>query len=77
MNFAFRMYKAPSWQIIADAGLGLPNAIVAMERAMNPRCWWSDTKRRTARWSPQRRVAKKLSEVYDNLPADFAAQDCT
>jgi len=29
-EFLFRMYKAPSWQIIADAGQGLPNAIVAM-----------------------------------------------
>jgi hypothetical protein len=26
----FRMYKAPSWQLIEDAGQALPNAIVAM-----------------------------------------------
>jgi hypothetical protein len=26
----FRMYKAPSWQLIEDAGQSLPNAIVAM-----------------------------------------------
>ena len=26
----FRMYKAPSWQVIEDARQGLPNAIVAM-----------------------------------------------
>jgi hypothetical protein len=26
----FRMYKAPSWQLIQDAGQALPNAIVAM-----------------------------------------------
>jgi hypothetical protein len=29
-EFAFRMYKAPSWQIIEGAGQTLPNAIVAM-----------------------------------------------
>jgi hypothetical protein len=29
-EFAFRMYKAPSWQIIDGAGQTLPNAIVAM-----------------------------------------------
>jgi hypothetical protein len=29
-QFAFRMYKAPSWQIIDGAGQTLPNAIVAM-----------------------------------------------
>jgi hypothetical protein len=29
-EFAFRMYKAPSWQLIEGAGQALPNAIVAM-----------------------------------------------
>jgi hypothetical protein len=29
----FRMYKAPSWQLIEDAGQSLPNAIVAMGTA--------------------------------------------
>jgi hypothetical protein len=29
-QFAFQMYKAPSWQIIEGAGQTLPNAIVAM-----------------------------------------------
>jgi hypothetical protein len=29
-QFAFQMYKAPSWQIIGGAGQTLPNAIVAM-----------------------------------------------
>jgi len=29
-EFGFRMYKAPSWQIIDGAGQTLPNAIVAM-----------------------------------------------
>jgi len=29
-QYAFRMYKAPSWQIIDGAGQTLPNAIVAM-----------------------------------------------
>ena len=29
-EFGFRMYKAPSWQIIGGAGQTLPNAIVAM-----------------------------------------------
>lgn len=32
-QFAFRMYKAPSWQIIDGAGQALPNAIVAMGTA--------------------------------------------
>jgi hypothetical protein len=32
-QFAFRMYKAPSWQIIDGAGQTLPNAIVAMGTA--------------------------------------------
>ena len=29
-EYAFRMYKAPGWQIIEGAGQSLPNAIVAM-----------------------------------------------
>lgn len=29
-EYGFRLYKAPSWQIIEDAGQTLPNAIVAM-----------------------------------------------
>lgn len=29
-EFGFRMYKAPSWQLIDGAGQALPNAIVAM-----------------------------------------------
>jgi hypothetical protein len=32
-EFGFRMYKAPSWQIIEGAGQTLPNAIVAMGTA--------------------------------------------
>jgi hypothetical protein len=32
-QFAFRMYKAPSWQIIDGAGQALPNVIVAMGTA--------------------------------------------
>jgi len=32
-QFAFQMYKAPSWQIIDGAGQTLPNAIVAMGTA--------------------------------------------
>lgn len=66
-EFAFRMYKAPSWQIIDGAGQALPNAIVAMgtsnestllvvghERSKDSLEKTADT------------VEKRLHDVYDN-----------
>jgi hypothetical protein len=66
-EFAFRMYKAPSWQIIDGAGQTLPNAIVAMgtpnestllvvghEKSKDPLETTAGT------------VEKRLHDVYDN-----------
>jgi len=66
-EFAFRMYKAPSWQIIADAGQGLPNAIVAMGTSNESTLLVvGHEKTNNALESAAKEVAKKLSEVYDN-----------
>ncbi len=66
-EFAFRMYKAPSWQIIADAGQGLPNAIVAMGTSNESTLLVvGHEKTKSALETAAREVEKKLSEVYDN-----------
>lgn len=66
-EFAFRMYKAPSWQIIADAGLGLPNAIVAMGTSNESTLLVVGHEKTNSALEPAAgEVAKKLSEVYDN-----------
>ena len=66
-EFLFRMYKAPSWQIIADAGQSLPNAIVAMGTSNESTLLVVGHEKTTnALESAAQEVEKKLSEVYDN-----------
>lgn len=66
-EFLFRMYKAPSWQIIADAGQSLPNAIVAMGTSNESTLLViGHEKTNTALELAAKEVERKLSEVYDN-----------
>ena len=66
-EFAFRMYKAPSWQIIGDAGQSLPNAIVAMGTSNESTLLViGHEKSKSALESSAQEVANKLSQVYDN-----------
>jgi hypothetical protein len=66
-EFLFRMYKAPSWQIIADAGQSLPNAIVAMGTSNESTLLVIGHEKTTSALEPAaKEVEKKLSEVYDN-----------
>jgi len=66
-EFLFRMYKAPSWQIIADAGQSLPNAIVAMGTSNESTLLVVGHEKTTNALEPAaKEVEKKLSEVYDN-----------
>jgi hypothetical protein len=66
-EFLFRMYKAPSWQIIADAGQSLPNAIVAMGTSNESTLLVvGHEKTNSALEVTAKEVEKKLSEVYDN-----------
>jgi hypothetical protein len=63
----FRMYKAPSWQLIEDARQGLPNAIVAMG-SYNRQTLLVVGKEDTT--DPldmaAKGVEKRLNEIYDN-----------
>jgi len=66
-EYAFRMYKAPSWEIIGDAGQTLPNAIVAMgTNNESTLLVVGYEKSKTALEPAAKAVEKKLSEVYDN-----------
>jgi hypothetical protein len=66
-EFLFRMYKAPSWQIIADAGLSLPNAIVAMGTSNESTLLVVGHEKTSNALEPAaKEVEQKLSEVYDN-----------
>jgi hypothetical protein len=66
-EYLFRMYKAPSWQIIADAGQGLPNAIVAMGTSNESTLLVVGHEKTNSALEPAaKEVEKKLSEVYDN-----------
>ena len=66
-EFLFRMYKAPSWQIIADAGQNLPNAIVAMGTSNESTLLVVGHEKTNSALEPAaKEVEKKLSEVYDN-----------
>jgi len=63
----FKMYKAPSWQIIEDARQGLPNAIVAMgsyNRQTLLVVGKEDTKDPLD--SAAKSVAMRLKEIYDH-----------
>jgi hypothetical protein len=66
-EFGFRMYKAPSWQIIEGAGQTLPNAIVAMGTNNESTLLvvgHEDTKAPLE--SSAQIVEKRLHDVYDN-----------
>ena len=66
-EFLFRMYKAPSWQIIADAGQNLPNAIVAMGTSNESTLLVVGHEKTNSALEPAaKEVEKKLSEVYEN-----------
>jgi hypothetical protein len=66
-EFAFRMYKAPSWQIIADAGQNLPNAIVAMGTSNESTLLVIGHEQSKSALEPSaQEVANKLGQVYDN-----------
>jgi hypothetical protein len=66
-EYAFRMYKAPSWEIIPDAGQTLPNAIVAMGTSNESTLLVVGyEKSKTALEPAAQAVENKLSEVYDN-----------
>jgi hypothetical protein len=66
-EFLFRMYKAPSWQLIADAGQSLPNAIVAMGTSNESTLLVVGHEKTSSAMEPAaKEVERKLSEVYDN-----------
>ncbi|HUL32532.1 MAG TPA: hypothetical protein VL128_01505 [Candidatus Eisenbacteria bacterium] len=66
-EYAFRMYKAPSWEVIGDAGQALPNAIVAMGTDNESTLLVIGYEKSKSALDPAAEaVEKKLSEVYDN-----------
>ena len=63
----FRMYKAPSWQIMGDARSALPNAIVAMGTANESSLMVvGREKTREPLDSAATTVEKRLYDVYEN-----------
>jgi hypothetical protein len=66
-EFAFRMYKAPSWQIIDGAGQTLPNAIVAMGTPNESTLLVvGHEKSKDSLETTAGAVEKRLHDVYDN-----------
>ncbi|HUN63459.1 MAG TPA: hypothetical protein VMU53_15790 [Candidatus Sulfotelmatobacter sp.] len=66
-SFAFRMYKAPSWQIIAGAGQTLPNAIVAMGTSNESTLLVvGHEKSKEPLEATAQTVEKRMHDVYDN-----------
>ena len=66
-EFGFRMYKAPSWQVIEGAGQTLPNAIVAMGTSNESTLLVvGHEKMKSALEAAAQGVENKLSEVYEN-----------
>jgi len=66
-EFGFKMYKAPSWQLIAGAGQALPNAIVAMGTSNESTLLvvgHESTKGSVE--SAAQSVEKRLHDVYEN-----------
>ena len=66
-EFGFRMYKAPSWQLIDGAGQALPNAIVAM--GTNNESTLLVVGHETTKASLEsaaKSVENRLHEVYEN-----------
>jgi len=63
----FRMYKAPSWQMIAGAGQTLPNAIVAMGTSSESTLLVvAEENTKAPLESAAQTVEKRLHDVYDN-----------
>jgi hypothetical protein len=66
-EFGFRMYKAPSWQIIDGAGQTLPNAIVAMGTSNESTLLVVGLEKTKAPLeSAADTVEKRLHDAYDN-----------
>lgn len=66
-EFGFRMYKAPSWQIIDGAGQTLPNAIVAMgTNNESTLLIVGHEKTKASLESTAQTLEKRLQDVYDN-----------
>jgi hypothetical protein len=66
-EYAFRMFKAPSWEIIANAGQTLPNAIVAMGTDNESTLMVVGYEKSKMALEPAAQAAeKKVGEVYDN-----------
>jgi hypothetical protein len=66
-EFAFRMYKAPSWQLIDGAGQALPNAIVAMGTPNESTLLVvGHEKSKDPLDATAQGVEKRLHDVYDN-----------
>lgn len=63
----FRMYKAPSWQLIEDARRALPNAIVAMGTSNESTLMVvGEEKTKEPLEAAASGVEKRLSEIYAN-----------
>jgi hypothetical protein len=66
-EYGFRMYKAPSWQIIEGAGQALPNAIVAMGTANESTLLIvGHEKTKGSLEGSADTVEKRLHDVYEN-----------
>jgi hypothetical protein len=66
-EFGFRMFKAPSWQIIDGAGQSLPNAIVAMGTSNESTLLVvGREKTKEPLETVARDVEKRLHDVYEN-----------
>lgn len=63
----FKMYKAPSWQLIEDARKALPNAIVAMGTSNESTLMViGEEKTKDSLDTAAPAVEKRLSEIYSN-----------
>ena len=63
----FKMYKAPSWELIEDARQALPNAIVAMGTYNESTLLVVGQEKTKDKLDPAAaEVEKRLSEIYDN-----------
>lgn len=66
-EFGFRMYKAPSWQIIDGAGQTLPNAIVAMGTSNESTLLViGHEKSKSPLEATAQAMEKRLHDVYEN-----------
>jgi hypothetical protein len=66
-EYGFRMYKAPSWQLIEGAGQTLPNAIVAMGTSNESTLLIvGHEKTNSTLESSANTVEKRLRDVYEN-----------